>query len=142
NVCWPFLPLRVQSVGIGDLGEVARLSGLLAGAANLITALLGPAWIFLGERFGYRLQVMRAHLGTGLTMCGIGLARTPAQLAGAAAGLGLLGGNYPHYLALAATRASAADVGRVLGDIQAAGQTGGTLGPLIGGVVASQMGLT
>jgi MFS family permease len=53
----------------------------------------------------------------------------------------MLGGNYPHYLALVATRAPAAEVGRVVGDIQAAGQIGGTIGPLVGGLVASQLGL-
>src|SRR5436305_4735135 len=76
NFCWPFLPLRVEAVGITDLGEVARFSGYLAGACNLITAMLGPGWILLGERFGYRLQVLRAHFGTGLSMSLIGLARS------------------------------------------------------------------
>ena len=53
NFCWPFLPLRVQAVGIADLGAVAQFTGLLAGACNLITAAIGPFWILLGERFGY-----------------------------------------------------------------------------------------
>jgi MFS family permease len=142
NFCWPFLPLRVEAVGVTDLGEIARISGLLAGATNLITAVLGPFWILLGERFGYKYQVMRAHLGTAVSMSAIGLARVPLQLAGAATLLGTFGGNYPHYLAIAASRASAADVGQVVGDLQAAGQIGSTLGPLVGGLIASQLGLT
>src|SRR2546426_970831 len=40
-----------------------------------------------------------------------------------------------------AGRTSAAEVGRVVGDMQAAGQIGGTIGPLIGGVVAGELGL-
>src|SRR5258708_35575666 len=88
NFCWPFLPLRVEAVGVTDLGEIARISGLLAGATNLITAILGPGWILLGERFGYKYQVMRAHLGTAVSMSAIGLARVPIQLAGAATMLG------------------------------------------------------
>lgn len=142
NFCWPFLPLQVQAVGISELGQVARLSGFLAGAANLITAGLGPLWILLGERFGYKLQVMRAHLGTGISMSLIGLARTPTQLGGAAVVLGTLGGNYPHYLALAAGSASPAEVGRIVGDLQAAGQIGSTIGPLVGGLIAAHLGLT
>lgn len=141
NVCWPFLPLRVHAVGVGDLADVARISGLMAGGTNLITALLGPLWSQLGERFGYRRQIMRAHLGTALSMVLLGLAATPLQLIGAGAALGSLGGNYPHYMALAASRTPAAEVGRVVGDMQAAGQIGGTIGPLIGGLVASQLGL-
>jgi MFS family permease len=142
NVCWPFLPLRVQAVGIADLGEVARTSGLLAGMANTIQATLGPAWSQLGERFGYRLQLLRSHAGTAFAMSAIGLARTPTEIAAAAASLGMLGGNYPHYMALAASRTPANEVGRVVGDLQAAGQIGGTIGPLIGGLLASQLGLT
>lgn len=142
NICWPFLPLRVYAVGVGDLSEVARIAGLLAGGTNLVTALLGPFWSQLGERFGYRLQIMRAHLGTSLSMSLIGLAATPAQLAGAGLVLGTLGGNYPHYMALVASRTPAAEVGRVVGDMQAAGQIGGTIGPLIGGLVASRLGLS
>ena len=104
NVCWPFLPLRVYAVGVGDLADVARITGLLAGGTNLVTALLGPLWSQLGERFGYRLQIMRAHFGTSLSMVLIGLATTPLQLVGAGATLGMLGGKYPHYMALAASR--------------------------------------
>jgi MFS transporter, DHA1 family, multidrug resistance protein len=142
NFCWPFLPLRVEAVGVTDLGEIARISGLLAGATNFITAMLGPLWIILGERFGYKYQVMRAHLGTAVSMSAIGLARLPLQLAGAATMLGTFGGNYPHYLAIAASRTSPAEVGQVVGDLQAAGQIGSTIGPLIGGLIASQLGLT
>jgi MFS family permease len=141
NICWPFLPLRVYAVGVGDLSDVARIAGLLAGGTNLVTALLGPFWSQLGERFGYRLQIMRAHLGTSLSMSLIGLAATPLQLAGAGVVLGTLGGNYPHYMALVASRTAASEVGRVVGDMQAAGQVGGTIGPLIGGLVASRLGL-
>src|SRR5262245_26460418 len=142
NVGWPFLPLRVQAVGVADLGEVARLAGLLALPANLVSAALGPWWASLGERFGYKLQIMRAHLGTGLSMAALGLARTPLELAGSATLLGALGGNYPHYMALAASRTPPSEVGRVVGDLQAAGQVGGTIGPLIGGLVAGSWGLT
>jgi DHA1 family multidrug resistance protein-like MFS transporter len=142
NVCWPFLPLRVQAVGVSDLGEVARLTGLLALPANLLSAALGPWWSSLGERFGYKLQLIRSHLGTGLAMTTLGLARTPVEMAGAATLLGALGGNYPHYMALAASRTHPSEVGRVVGDLQAAGQVGGTIGPLIGGLVAGAWGLT
>ncbi len=141
NFCWPFLPLRVQAVGIADLGAVAQFTGLLAGLANLITAGIGPFWIVLGERFGYKYQVMRAHLGTSLSMSLIGLARTPVEIGGAATVLGVLGGNYPHYLALAASRASPSEVGQAIGDLQAAGQIGSTIGPVIGGLVIARLGL-
>jgi DHA1 family multidrug resistance protein-like MFS transporter len=141
NFCWPFLPLQVQAVGITELGEVARFAGLLAGLTNLITASLGPFWILLGERFGYKKQVMRAHLGTSVSMSLVGLARTPLQLGAAAVVLGSFGGNYPHYLALAAASASPAEVGQIVGDLQAAGQAGSTLGPIVGGLVAAQLGL-
>jgi DHA1 family multidrug resistance protein-like MFS transporter len=141
NFCWPFLPLRVQAVGIAELGAVAQFTGLLAGAANLITAAIGPLWILLGERFGYKYQVMRAHAGTAVSMSLIGFARTPLEIGGAAAVLGIFGGNYPHYLALAASRAAPSEVGQVIGDLQAAGQVGSTIGPVVGGLIVARLGL-
>ncbi len=141
NVCWPFLPLRVQEVGVGGLAEVARISGYIAGGSNLITAMLAPWWSMAGERWGFRRQVIRAHLGMGTAMGAIGLARVPLELVGAGALLGMLGGNYPHYMALVAMRAAPNEVGRVIGDLQAAGQLGATLGPLLGGAIASQFGV-
>ena len=141
NLCWPFLPLRVHDVGLANLNEVARAAGLLAGACNLLTALLGSGWVLLGERFGYRLQILRAHLGTALSMTLVGLAQSVVQLAGAVVVLGSLGGNYPHYLALASSRTAPSDVGRVVGDMQAAGQIGGTIGPLLGGLIAGRFGV-
>jgi MFS transporter, DHA1 family, multidrug resistance protein len=141
NLCWPFLPLRVQAVGVTGLTEVARLSGLLAGGINLITAILSPVWSTIGERFGYRIQILRAHLGTMTAMSLIGLARSPLELVGAGSVLGFFGGNYPHYIGLIASRVPASEVGRIVGDLQAAGQIGGTIGPIVGGLVAASMGV-
>jgi DHA1 family multidrug resistance protein-like MFS transporter len=137
----PFLPLRIQELGTADLGEVARQAGFLVGISSLMNALLAPAWSWVGARFGYRRQVLRAHAGTALGWALFGLARTPTQLGGAAVALGGLSGNYPHYVALAAARAGPSEVGQAVGDLQAASQVGNTLGPLVGGLVASQLGV-
>lgn len=141
NVCAPFLPLRIQQLGVGDLSEVARQAGFLIGLSGLLNAGLAPAWSQVGARYGYRLQVLRAHLGTGLGWSLYGLARGPAELTGAAIALGGLSGNYPHYVALAARRAAPADVGRAVGDLQAASQVGNTIGPLIGAAIATRFGV-
>jgi len=140
NVCLPFLPLRVQELGLSDSGQVARQAGFLVGMSSLLNTALATPWSWLGARFGYRRQVMRAHAGTALGWALMGIARTPQQMAGAAITLGALSGNYPHYVALAAARASSSQMGRVIGDMQAASQIGMTLGPLLGGLVASQLG--
>jgi DHA1 family multidrug resistance protein-like MFS transporter len=141
NVCAPFLPLRIQQLGVGDLAEVARQAGSLVGLSGLLNAGLAPAWSQVGSTYGYRLQVLRAHLGTGLGWMLYGLARTPAELAGSAIVLGSFSGNYPHYVALAAGRAAPAEVGRAVGDLQAASQIGNTIGPLVGAAVATRLGV-
>jgi MFS family permease len=141
NVCAPFVPLRIRDLGGTDLGQVAREAGLLVGGSSLLSALLAPAWSWVGARSGYRRQIVRAHAGTALGWALYGLARTPLQLAGAATALGGLSGNYPHYVALAAARAAPGEVGRVVGDLQAASQVGNALGPLAGGLLASQVGV-
>jgi DHA1 family multidrug resistance protein-like MFS transporter len=141
NVCAPFLPLRLQELGVEDLGQVARLAGLLVGVSSLLSAALAPAWSRVGARFGYRWQVVRSHAGTALGWGLFGLAGSPLQMGGAAAALGGLSGTYPHYVALAAARAAPAEVGRAVGDLQAASQVGNTLGPLVGGLIAGQFGV-
>ncbi|HEY3078330.1 MAG TPA: hypothetical protein VGM69_00335, partial [Chloroflexota bacterium] len=84
----PFLPLRIQELGTADLGEVARQAGFLVGLSSLLNAALAPPWSWVGARFGYRGQVLRAHAGTALGWAMFGLARTPLQLGGAAVTLG------------------------------------------------------
>ena len=141
NVCQPFLPLRIQELGVSDLAQVAGWAGVLVGLSSLLNALLAPAWTSVGGRFGYRRQVLRAHFGTGFGWLLYGLSGSPWQMLGAAVVLGGLSGNYPHYVALAAAAAAPGDVGRVVGDLQAASQLGNTLGPLFGGAIASRFGV-
>lgn len=141
GLCQPFVPLRVQELGVTDLGEVARWGGVLVGLSSLLNALLAPAWTTVGARFGYRRQVLRAHTGTALGWALYGLSPTPWHMLGAAVALGCLSGNYPHYVALAAAGAARGDVGRVVGDLQAASQIGNTFGPLFGGLLASRFGV-
>jgi MFS transporter, DHA1 family, multidrug resistance protein len=141
NVCLPFLPLRIQELGAANLGDVARQAGFLIGMSSLMNTALATPWSWVGARFGYRRQVLRAHAGTALGWTLMGLARTPLQMGGAAITLGALSGNYPHYVALAAARAAPNAIGQVIGDMQAASQVGMTLGPLLGGLVASQAGV-
>ena len=141
NLCAPFLPLRIQDLGVQDLGQVARQAGLLVGLSSLLNASLAPAWSWVGARYGYRTQVLRAHAGTALGWSLFGLARSPLQMGGAALTLGSLSGNYPHYVALVAARAAPEAMGQAVGDLQAASQVGNTLGPLVGGLVASRFGV-
>ena len=141
NVCQPFLPLRIQELGALELGQVARQAGFLLGISSLLNTALATPWAWAGARFGYRWQVLRAHAGTALGWALMGLARTPQQMTGAAIALGGLSGNYPHYVALAAARATSGQIGQAIGDMQAAAQVGMTLGPLLGGLVASQVGV-
>ena len=144
NVCAPFLPLRVRELSGGDLanlGEIARQAGFIIGLSGMLNASLAPAWSWVGARYGYRRQVLRAHFGTALGFGLYGLAPTTGHLAGAALVLGGLSGTYPHYVALAASRAAASDVGRAVGDLQAASQVGNALGPLVGGFVAGRFGV-
>ena len=88
-----------------------------------------------------RRQVLRAHVGTALGWTLYGLAHSTAQLAGSAVTLGGLSGNYPHYVALVAARASPETIGQAVGDLQAASQVGNTVGPLFGALIASQVGV-
>ena len=46
----PFIPLYVRELGITDVADVTRWSGLLLSGPFLVSFLITPAWAALGDR--------------------------------------------------------------------------------------------
>src|SRR5437867_197794 len=100
----PFLPLYIhRELGIDSLQEVAFWSGLLYAVAPLLSALSGPFWGIVADRFGYKAMVQRAILTFVIIVGLMGLVQNVWQLLILRVLVGLLGGFNALGLALITT---------------------------------------
>jgi DHA1 family multidrug resistance protein-like MFS transporter len=136
----PFLPLYVQRLGVTDPAAVARWAGAMSSGAAIVLALMAPVWGAIADRWGRKPMVVRAMIGGGGIVALMGLARTPEQLLALRTFQGAFAGTITASRTLLATVVPVAELGFALGVMQTAGFIGNSLGPLVGGLVADQIG--
>jgi DHA1 family multidrug resistance protein-like MFS transporter len=137
----PFLPLYLQQLGVGDVGEVAMWSGLSLGVTPAMTALLAPAWGRVSDRFGRKIMVERSLVSFILLMAGMAYATRAWHIFALRAAQGLFAGYGGIALTMAAESAPRERTAYAIGTVQTAQRLGPALGPIIGGVVAQVVGL-
>src|SRR5512140_3199577 len=62
----PFIPLYVRELGVTDPADVTRWSGFVLSAPFLVSFIATPLWGALGDRYGQKLMVVRALVGSAL----------------------------------------------------------------------------
>jgi MFS transporter, DHA1 family, multidrug resistance protein len=136
----PFTPLYIQELGVADPTEAGVWAGAISGISAVLGACVAPLWGMVADRFGHRLMIQRALLGSGLVILLTAFAQSPWQLLVLRIAQGMLSG----VVAAVATVASLTTPNRylatVLGMLQAAMFMGQSLGPLYGGVFADLFG--
>jgi DHA1 family multidrug resistance protein-like MFS transporter len=142
----PFLPIFVQELGVTDSADAAQWAGFLIGVGPLLAGLLAPFWGGRADRHGYKRVALVALSALGLAQIVAALARTPEHVLVSRALSGLFGGVGPLGLAMAAgsvRRAGSAPSGAsgAIGKIQAAQILAAGFGPLLGGALASSLGI-
>jgi DHA1 family multidrug resistance protein-like MFS transporter len=137
----PFLALYVQELGVTDTGEVALWTGITLGVTPAISALCAPLWGRVGDRFGNKLLLQRALLSCIVVMALMAHATAVWQLFALRAVQGFLAGYGSLTLTMAAVSAPPEQMARAIGAVQAAQRFGPAIGPLIGGLLASAIGL-
>lgn len=139
---FPFLPLYLhQDLGVRGQAPLALLSGLAAGASGLGLAVTSPLWGMLADRHGRKPMLLRAMVGGGLTVALMGLTQTPAELIALRFLQGASSGTVAAATALVAGETPRARVGWALGVLGSSVAVGGAAGPLLGGILASVVGL-
>ncbi|CAA9241866.1 MAG: hypothetical protein AVDCRST_MAG77-1582 [uncultured Chloroflexi bacterium] len=136
----PFLPLYVQHLGVGSATEAVRWAGLMSAAAMLVMAAMAPVWGTLADRHGRKGMVVRALFGGGTVVALMGFARSPEQLLALRLVQGAFSGTVSAMRTLVSSVAPARELGYVLGMMQTASFIGNSAGPLVGGIVADQIG--
>lgn len=138
---YPFLPLYLQVLGVREQGQLAFWSGLSAGASGFALAIMSPVWGVVADRFGRKSMLLRAMLGAAVTVGVMGFARGPVDLVVLRTLQGASSGTIAAATALVATGTPRGRVGWALGVLASAVAVGSALGPVIGGLAASAVGV-
>lgn len=141
SFAFPFLPLYLRQLGVHDPGQLAVWTGLAAGASGASLAVMSPIWGMLADRYGRRAMLLRAMIGGAATVGLMGFARGPVDLVALRFVQGATAGTVAAATALVATGTPRERVGWALGVLTSAVAVGSALGPLVGGVAASILGV-
>ena len=137
----PFLPLYFQQLGVTDVGEVALWSGLSLGVTPAMTAILGPFWGRLADRFGRKIMVERSLLSFVVVMAAMAFVTRAWHVFALRVVQGLFSGYGALTLAMAADSAPKDRMSQAIGIVQTAQRLGPALGPVIGGALAQIVGM-
>lgn len=141
NFVFPFIPFYIQELGVSDKSEVAFYTGLTASATGLSLTLTAPIWGSLADRFGRKPMFLRALIGAGILIGVMGIAQAVWQLVLLRFLMGAFAGTMGAAAALVASSTPRERVGYALGTLQTGQFTANMLGPVIGGVVAANLGI-
>ena len=137
----PFLARYIQELGVTDTGEVALWTGITLGVTPAITAFCAPLWGRVGDRFGNKLLVQRSLLSCIVVMALMAQATRPWHLFALRAVQGFVAGYGPLTLTMAALSAPRDRMASAIGSVQTAQRIGPAIGPVIGALLASAVGL-
>ncbi len=135
----PFLPMLLKDVGVVENLEV--WSGWAFAATFYTSALMAPLWGSLADKYGRRLQLVRAGVGIGVTYILLSFAANAWQVLFLRLLLGLFNGFIPTAIAMVAVNTPEEHMGPALGVIQSGGAFGMVLGPLMGGYMSHFLGI-
>jgi DHA1 family multidrug resistance protein-like MFS transporter len=137
----PFLPLYIRELGVTDPAQIALWAGLLAAVTPTVSGLLSPLFGRLADRFGRKMMLIRSLAAFTIIIAAMGLVTSVQQLFVARLLMGLFAGFTPMAMALASVSAPRDKVSVAIARVQGAQLLSVAVGPLIGGVVASHVGI-
>jgi len=137
----PIFPLFVESLVVLK-AKVASTTGLVIAISGLAAAASAGIIGRISDRIGHKKVLVACTLSSGIFCIPQAIARSVGQLLGIRALFGLAaGGTGPTVNAIIGKIAPRDSLGRAYGLTMSVGALGGALGPLIGGLVASSLGL-
>ncbi|WP_342434146.1 MFS transporter [Neobacillus sp. FSL H8-0543] len=134
----PFLPIFLLQIGVHEHTEI--WSGVLFSAAFFAGAIASPFWGRVADKYGRKPLLIRAGLALFVVYTLTAFVTNPYQLLGLRITQGLLSGFIPGAIALIGTNTPNNKIGYSLSMISSASASGGILGPLLGGGIASLVG--
>lgn len=136
----PFLPLFIKELGVTDMPQLKRWSGLVVSGVFITAVIATPIWGWIGDRVGKRKMVIRAVFGLALSQFMIGLSQDVVQLFIFRMLQGALSGFIAAALALVSSNTPKENSGYAIGFLASSTAAGNMLGPFIGGLLADSFG--
>ncbi len=136
----PVLPLYIEHLGIQNVAEIERWSGISFGVTFIIMAIASPIWGQAADRYGRKPMLLRASLGMAIVITCMGFVQNVYQLVGLRLIQGAVSGFVSAAITLIATQAPKERAGWALGTLSTGAVGGMLLGPLIGGYLAETWG--
>ncbi|KAF4614265.1 hypothetical protein D9613_008002 [Agrocybe pediades] len=135
NVIFPFAPQMVRDMGIthGRESQVGHYVGLLQSIFFVAEGCTVLFWSRLSDGIGRRLVIMTGLLGLSLSMFAFGLSKTFTGLVISRSLSGALNGNVGVMKSMVAEMTDDSNISTAYAYMPLAWNTGGTLGPMIGG---------
>src|SRR4051812_8527041 len=138
---FPFMPFFIQELDVHEPAEVAYFSGLAVSGAALGLILTTSLWGVLADRFGRKAMFVRALVGAGVGILFTGFCVAAWQVVTMRFITGVFSGSPAAASALVATSTPKAKMPQALGILQTASYVSSMLGPLMGAVVATAVGV-
>ncbi len=141
SFAFPFLPLFLKDLGVHDSASLAIWTGWSGGASGIAMAIVSPVWGAVADRFGRKSMLIRAMIGGAVSVGAMGLAQSPIQLVGLRLIQGATSGTVAAATALVASGTPRNRVGWAMGVLTSSIAAGGAVGPIIGGLLATALGV-
>ena len=126
----------------GEMGNIVLVAGIVFSLGGIAGAIAAPLWGIFGSRRNYFTAMCLAMSLAGTMLALQGIPDTLVPFAAMQFGVGLfLAGIQPSLNAVIAQHTPAQLKGSVFGMLFAAQQVGGFTGPLLGGIVATYLGM-
>ncbi len=141
SIAAPIFPLFVEKM-VGAGAQKGTITGMLMAVSGILAAVAAVGIGHLSDRVGQKKMLVACTLLSGLFCLPQALATTVGQLFGLRAALGFAGGGTgPTINAIVGRLAPRSSYGRVYGLTASVASLGGSAGPLLGGALASALGL-
>jgi DHA1 family multidrug resistance protein-like MFS transporter len=140
NLVFPFIPFFIGDLGVEEPNSQALWTGISSGATGAMLFVSSPFWGSLADRFGRKTMLLRAYAGAMATITLQAAVQTVWQLVALRALQGLFVGTIPAATALVAAGTPPKRVAYALGMVQMAVFTSQTVGPVVGGLLAEEVG--
>jgi DHA1 family multidrug resistance protein-like MFS transporter len=141
GLVFPFLPLYIRELGVEDTGQTALYAGLSNMTFGLAMFIFSPVWGALADRYGRKKMLLRAYIAATIIMTLPAFLTNVWQFLVVRAFQGAFTGTVPAAASLVAATTPPEHVAYSMGLLQVALSIAGTLGPLIGGLLADAVGL-
>jgi MFS transporter, DHA1 family, multidrug resistance protein len=140
NFIFPLLPVYMHELTDSPAATVFW-AGLAMAVTPLASAVCAPLWGKLADRVGYRPMLLRALIGTAISIGLMAFPNAPWQLVLLRALSGGLGSFQPMAMAALSSWTKPQDLSKVVSRLQMAQISGAIAGPLMGGLVTAAFGV-